>query len=478
MNKLQLKGRVIDGKTITIEQLAYELGGNKISGKGSVKSLDNPVFTISLGAQDFQVARIAKFFPALGDNPTGAVYLDIRGKGDLKQFDSSTFEGVLDLANFSFKPDNFPKPLSLKGKIKFVNNQYNFNNLELNCGSSNFLMAGGYKAGPQPTLDIALAGKSIGLDDFLASGNNASIAATMRTAVEHSEQLSKGTSKIMLNVDQFNYKFWRLENVAGNIIFKNNKLEINRLDAYTKDKPIQGQGMVSFADPKALQFEARVWAKNILAEKLFALFGPVFSDSLSGKLKILNARFKGKGNTLGEIKKSLNGNIAFSVRSGKIDTGRLKSGVFELFGFSEKSDNASPRQGGSVPFERIIGDFKINEGIAETERFAYLTAERATSLVGKFDLNQNTMNTVVGVAPMPGLDKLLSKIPVVGRIITGGNEESLIKTYYTVEGEFSNPKVTAIPFTSLGKKAIGILQGILQAPQEIFTIPREEESSQ
>jgi hypothetical protein len=76
---------------------------------------------------------------------------------------------------------------------------------------------------------------------------------------------------------------------------------------------------------------------------------------------------------------------------------------------------------------------------------------------------------------MPGLDKILTKIPVVGRIITGGDEGSFIKTYYSVDGEFSEPKVTAIPFTALGKKVIGTLQGILQTPQEIFTRPREEE---
>ena len=78
------------------------------------------------------------------------------------------------------------------------------------------------------------------------------------------------------------------------------------------------------------------------------------------------------------------------------------------------------------------------------------------------------MDTVVGVAPLAELDRLLTKIPVVGKIITGGDEKSFLKPYYKVKGDFYNPEISAIPFTSLGKKVMGIFQGILLAPVEIL----------
>jgi hypothetical protein len=56
----------------------------------------------------------------------------------------------------------------------------------------------------------------------------------------------------------------------------------------------------------------------------------------------------------------------------------------------------------------------------------------------------------------------------VGKIITGGDEKSLLKTYYTVKGDFNDPEISAIPFTSLGKKVAGVFQGILQTPQDIL----------
>jgi hypothetical protein len=90
-------------------------------------------------------------------------------------------------------------------------------------------------------------------------------------------------------------------------------------------------------------------------------------------------------------------------------------------------------------------------------------------MVGTFDLVNEQMDIVAGVAPMAGLDRFLTKIPLVGKIITGGDEKSLVKTYYTVKGNFNDPEVKAIPFTSLGKKVVGIFQGILQTPKDLLS---------
>ena len=99
-------------------------------------------------------------------------------------------------------------------------------------------------------------------------------------------------------------------------------------------------------------------------------------------------------------------------------------------------------------------------------------------MVGTFDLKKNQMDAVVGVAPLAQLDRFLTKIPVLGKIITGGDEKSFLKTYYKVQGDFDDPEVSSIPFTSLGKKVVGIFQGFLQAPVEILeSLPKIDNPS-
>ena len=96
--------------------------------------------------------------------------------------------------------------------------------------------------------------------------------------------------------------------------------------------------------------------------------------------------------------------------------------------------------------------------------------------MGTFDLTKNEIDAVLGVAPLAALDKFLTKIPVFGKILTGGDEESLVKTYFTLKGKFDNPKMKAIPFTSLTKKVVGIFQGFWQTPEYILN-PQSEETN-
>ena len=83
-------------------------------------------------------------------------------------------------------------------------------------------------------------------------------------------------------------------------------------------------------------------------------------------------------------------------------------------------------------FRQISGDFISRNGIFKTENLIFETKDRRTSIVGNFDLGKNQMDTVVGVAPLAKLDRFLTKIPLVGKILTAGDEKSLLKTYYTV----------------------------------------------
>jgi len=243
-----------------------------------------------------------------------------------------------------------------------------------------------------------------------------------------------------------------------------------------KEGSIRGRGIFEMGDSDALRFKGLIQAKKIPAQDFFSLFGDTFQNGLTGQLKTLDIRVKGQGNELKKIGKSLVVKTSFDFGSGRIDHGRLKTGALRLFGFEEEVDESDKKslEESFSPYEQISGKFSLVKGIATIENFIYEDKKRRSSLVGTFDLNKNEMDTVLGVAPLAALDKILTKIPVLGKIITGGDEESLVKTYFTVKGKFDNPKMKAIPFTSLTKKVVGIFQGILLTPKYILNPQRKE----
>ncbi|MEC9422940.1 MAG: AsmA-like C-terminal domain-containing protein, partial [Nitrospinota bacterium] len=188
----------------------------------------------------------------------------------------------------------------------------------------------------------------------------------------------------------------------------------------------------------------------------------------SGDVKKFYAIIKGRGKNWTEICDSLRGRISLNIQSGRMDKKKLKHGVDKLFGPDASSLSAKEDQGSPFPFKQLSGDFVPKNGIFKTDNLILETNDRRTTIVGTFDLAKKQMDTVVGVAPLAELDRLLTKIPVVGKIITGGDEKSFLKTYYKVKGDFYDPDISAIPFTSLGKKVMGIFQGIVQTPIEIL----------
>ena len=166
----------------------------------------------------------------------------------------------------------------------------------------------------------------------------------------------------------------------------------------------------------------------------------------------------------------MKGRLSFNLKDGRINTGRLLNGVVELFGISINSKTVAKRERQQdTGYLQIFGDLFILDGVARTENFLYEEKGERLSLVGAFDLNTSRMGTVVGVAPFRKMDRIIKKIPILGPIVTGGKEGSLITTYYKVDGPFSDPKVESVPFKSISEKILGTLEGVIIAPSELFS---------
>ena len=233
---------------------------------------------------------------------------------------------------------------------------------------------------------------------------------------------------------------------------------------------MQIQGKFALEDADKVRFESTIVSRHITTKGFLDAFGDIFANTLTGRLNLFKANLKGHGGSWKEVTQNLDGDISLDLKGGKINTTRLQDGTAKLFNIkSEDEIVPSEEVSEDTLFRLITGNFSISKGLAKTENFQYETVENKMSLVGEFDLNKFEMDTIVGVAPLRVLDRLVQKIPVFGRILTGGDEESLFKTYYIIEGSFEDPEVTGVPFTSLGKRVVGIIQGILESPADIFS---------
>jgi uncharacterized protein DUF3971/AsmA-like protein len=470
-NKIRIKGQYDSKDEIVVKELTYDLGANKIKGRANIKSMDTPDFFVSFNSNNLKTKELSSSFALFKNNRNGLADFQIHGQGNFTRLEDAKFSGEVALTNLEFLPEGHAQVITVSAGVKFSEQTIQVKEGVLASDKSTVLFDGGFQWGDRPKLDLNVSGKRLVLEELLPAKSGGDLGSYF----DESVLFSKGYSKVSFDLEELDYKLLTLKAVSGELSVEKKKIKISKLDV-GEQKKIRGRGIFEMGSQDALRFKGLVQADNIPAEEFFGLFGDTFKNGMTGRLKTLDIRVKGHGKGLKEIGETLRVKASFDFQSGQIDHGRLKAGALKLFGFKEKDDDQSENalQDNFSPYEQIAGNFKLVDGLAKTENFIYEDDKRRSSLVGTFDFNKYEMDTVLGVAPMAALDKFLTKIPVFGKILTGGDEESLVKTYFTVKGKFDKPEMRSIPFTSLTKKVVGIFQGILQTPEFILNPSGEE----
>ena len=464
VNEFKVKGSMSKNGELTIDKWIYQLDGNQISGSARILNLDNPEFNINLEANNFYVKPNQHFFRFFDADMDGSTNFKIVGSGNLNDLQEAKYAGEIELKKFKIRPENFLSSLEVDASLEFQENRLDILSANIDSDQNELSFSGKYQRGDSPRLDLKLTGKRLDIDGIFPEPKSQEKSLIDR--LNQSEFFSKGKGRVRFNLDRLGYKLLKLDKVAGEIVLNDKEIELKNL-TFASNTLVKSEGKM-FVDSKGVgHFEAGIYAQDIETKNLFGFFGEVFDNSLSGKVKKIDSKIRGSGKDWKEISRSLSGKISLDIQSGQINLDRLKRGARKLF--SSVPQTGPLEKDKPSTFRQVSGDFVSKSGVLKTENFVFETKNRRTSIVGGFDLVNDQIDTVVGVAPMAQLDRFLAKIPLVGKIITGGDEKSLVKTYYVVKGNFNDPDISAIPFTSLGKKVMGIFQGILQTPQEILS---------
>ncbi|HHD10927.1 MAG TPA: hypothetical protein ENK42_00665, partial [Deltaproteobacteria bacterium] len=120
-----------------------------------------------------------------------------------------------------------------------------------------------------------------------------------------------------------------------------------------------------------------------------------------------------------------------------------------------------------LPYKKIRGDFTIKNGVISTDNLVLDSKSLRMSAIGSIDIAEKTIDTTLGLHPFVTIDKIISKIPLVGWIITG-KDKSTVTMYYEIKGPLKNPHVEPIPIKGLGTQMLGIFQRLLTSPIKVL----------
>jgi uncharacterized protein YhdP len=194
--------------------------------------------------------------------------------------------------------------------------------------------------------------------------------------------------------------------------------------------------------------------KSLNAQKDFMFGG-------SGDLEITLDGFIPPG---GELKDYLTGIGQINLRNGSFTKLKFFSTILGLFSLKDLpnliiGDRPDLESKGFV-YNSFKGKLIFEDSILRTDSMVMNGPSMKIVLSGLVDLPEDRIKLLVGIRPLQTLDSIISKVPLLGAILTG-SRGALLETQFNVEGTIHKPKVTIRPLSSLTP---GIIRDILNAP--------------
>lgn len=169
--------------------------------------------------------------------------------------------------------------------------------------------------------------------------------------------------------------------------------------------------------------------------------------------------------------KTSNGGVNVEIKKGVLKKFHFLSKVFSLLNISQILSLELPDMAEEgMPFHSTTGTFSLTQGLLRSEDLLVNSEAMDLSLVADYDILTNRINGILGVKPLKTVDKIITKIPIAGWLLTG-EDKALITAHFSITGNADNPDVLAVPITSLSSKVFGIFKRVLTLPGEVITDP-------
>ena len=465
-NRIQFDGRV-NSDTINIDNLVIFLKTARIDIKGRVNNYDNPKFILSVSTNEMDINDIVKFLTRAEDSvASGMASLQLNTVGYLKNIKDTKLKGKLSVKNADFKLTYLPMHVNnLNATADFTGDRIFIPSAEGIFGESPVRFSASVKEFSNPIVEFVLNASSFNFDKLSFPPSKEEVMAGSEE--KRDSQLGMITWRGKISVDKGRLMGLPFESLMFDIYYNNEMMKVKNLLLKGFGGSHVGKGWLNWDKEDGVEISLSNKIVNMNIENLYGKLPEGFRD-IHGNINI-NSKISGKGMGLGDIKKSLNGNVHIEIRNGNINRFHILSKIFSLLNVYQIFKFKLPdlvTEG--MPYNSIIANFEIKNGIAVTEDLLIDSDSMRITTVGEIDIKAKQMDMIVGVQPFQTVDKIISSIPLAGRILTG-DKKALIVFYYTVKGDMNDPEITAVPFESLGKGILGVFKRLLLTPQEILS---------
>ncbi len=106
-------------------------------------------------------------------------------------------------------------------------------------------------------------------------------------------------------------------------------------------------------------------------------------------------------------------------------------------------------KGPGVSFDTLTGDLSVQDDRFSSKQLRAVGSALGILASGWLDIDQDTIDVSGKVVPAYAINRFIDSIPVLGWVITGGEDQGLFAVSYAVSGALRDPKVTVNPLSAI-----------------------------
>lgn len=369
----------------------------------------------------------------------------------------------IDLADFGYRhPQKMPQITKVSGDVAVKGNRLTIRTLAAQLNNSELTVKGVINDIDLMKADLTITAPFLDISDLILLGG---IEAR---STGSSPPLPAPTLKAALKADAAVFDNMKFDKLKATATLANETLLIEQLDSDFDDGKLTAKGKIDFSAAQT-HYQTEFKLAKASTDKVSRLiYGERSQKEFTGVLT-LSGDMSASGSSGNDLKKSAAGTIKIHSQKGMLRQFPWLSKVFSILNVSQLFKFKLPDMvSEGMPYNDLKATFKIKNGFIRSDDLFLQSHAMNMSLVGTYDFVGDNFDLTLGIQPLQTVDKVVSKIPVVGWILTGKNK-AVFSTYFEIKGKASDPKISAIPITSLGKGVLGIFKRVFQLPAKLFT---------
>ena len=478
-------GRVQPGEKFYLTNLQCNLGESSFELAGSYDLRGKDLFDFKLSSKKILLEDLGVRLKRGNLKGRGALEFDTTIKGSRSKPVMTGVTGEARAQNLFFSASAFHHPVeNCNFGLKFRDKDLSIDFLNFRLGKSPFHVNGELRGwdGMRGVLDIK--SDYLDLSDLIPydvfSKLNIAVSGTDSAGVsglvkdqtrtgwrEDASQFMK-KSDIHLNIsapdgqwEKFRYGPLKIE-----CALRSGDIYISRSSVAAEHGELLLRGYVKKGKNREMLFSSWI---DMSKQPLKELPQPLgFIKSRAEGMLTMEALLFAKGSNRKDLISNLTGSINVMIEEGVLKESHAFIKVMDflsLRGIFVKRPPGLSKEG--LFFESIGGNIDLVNGIAKTEDIVMQSPVFNAVVRGEANLNTRQTNAELGIQPLGTVDSLVSRIPIVGYLLTG-DKEALYVDYFKVEGPLSNPDVRYIPLKSLGNTTVGFFKRLFLSPTRLF----------